>query len=82
MSTQITCLTRAFQTNTRINAPTQTLTININGQTDSSQTITVSNSPGAITALTPSIASPVLKVNLTLTVSGYYGILSTSDLSV
>ena len=58
------------------------MTLNINGITDSTHTLTVSTTPATITAISPKYASPVLKEQLTLTVSGFAGTLSTTDLSV
>ena len=45
--------------------------MNINGAIDTSLSVGVSDAPAKISSLTPSMASPVLKGILTLSVTGY-----------
>lgn len=60
--TLIKCLTDKFSSA----AISVTGTVIINNQSDSSLSLVITTAPAAIVLLTPSIASPVLKTNLTL----------------
>jgi hypothetical protein len=58
------------------------MNITINGQTDTSQTFTISAGPAVVTSITPNSVSPVLKNILTLSVTNFLGALDPQDLSV
>jgi hypothetical protein len=77
-TTQIKCLSTAFASG----VTTDTLTVTINAQSDSSQTATVTSAPAVITSIQPWLASPVLKTNLTLWVSGFSSTLDPDDLTI
>ena len=54
----------------------------MNGQTDSSLSVSISSAPASISAITPNSVSPVLKQILTLSVASFTGTLDIDDLSV
>ena len=78
-STLIRCLTSKFNTAATTNP---TLTVNVNGKTDSSRSVTVSSSPTTVTLLTPNSVSPVLKNLLTINVTGFPNVMNKDDIEV
>ena len=78
-STLIRCLTSRFNT---ASTTSPSLTVNINGKTDNSKSVSVSTAPTKVTLLTPNSVSPVLKNLLTINVTGFPNVLDKNDLEV
>jgi hypothetical protein len=75
-STLIRCITSKFT------STSPSLTVTVNGVTDSSQSVTVGTDPTRVVSITPNSVSPVLKTLLTIKVSGYPNTLDKNDLEV
>ena len=58
------------------------LTLTVNGIAAASQTVSVRSEQAKVTQITPSSVSPVIKGNMTLTVTGFTQTLSITDLEV
>jgi hypothetical protein len=78
-STLIRCITSKFDVSS---STTPSLTVNVNGVTDSSKSVTVRADPTKVVSITPSSVSPVLKTLLTIKVTGYDNTLDKNDLEV
>ena len=71
-------MTEQFQTTTK----SSTLSVTLNGLTDSSLSVTVQTGPTVVTSIVPNSVSPVLKAILNITVANFNWKLNMSDLSV
>lgn len=58
------------------------MTINVNGVTDASLSVTVRTDPTKVTSISPNSVSPVLKTLLTIKVTGYPNNLDKNDIEV
>jgi hypothetical protein len=76
-ATQIRCITEKFPATGSV-----ALTLTVNGIASSSPTVTVRSEPTKVTQITPNSVSPVIKGNMTLTVTGFSQTLSITDLEV
>ena len=75
----MTCLTSIYSGIVNVAA---TLTVTVNGQTDSSTSLTFIAAPAQIVSISPSMASPVLTTNITLQLnSNFASSLTISDLT-
>ena len=75
----IRCLTSGFNT---ASSSTPSLTVNVNGKTDNSKSVSVSTAPTKVTLLTPNSVSPVLKNLLSINVTGFPNTMTKDDLEV
>jgi IPT/TIG domain len=78
-STLIRCITGKFDVSSSTNP---SLTVTVNGVTDSSKSVNVRTDPTKVVSITPNSVSPVLKTLLTIKVSGYPNTLDKNDLEV
>ena len=78
-STLIRCITSKFDISASTNP---TLTVNVNGLTDSSKSVGVMSDQIKVVSITPNSVSPVLKTLLTIKITGYPNTLEKNDLEV
>jgi len=78
-TTAIYCTTEPFSTTESTGL---SLTVNLNGLTDQSLSVTVQPGPVVVTSINPASTSPVLAAIITLTVANFTETLVPSDLSV
>ena len=71
-ATEITCEVDGFATATLDTETPYTMTVSLNGSEDSSQTVTLLNTKQSGTTISPTSVSPVLAVELTVTLESTY----------
>ena len=76
-ATQIRCITEKFPATGSVS-----LTLTVNGIASATKTVSVRTEPTKVTQITPNSVSPVIKGNMTLTVTGFTQTLSITDLEV